>query len=402
MNAYAGTSPETSRRGLYAKIAADQGAVLVSVPAAAVLKNTDIFPSASWTANLIKGKIGKGFPKLTAVSKLHQLALGVLGCWINQVSGIKVALAKAYYAAHFAHYPRSAYPFWDKHHRVFFDSMPVYGKRNAPGAEGLESWRVFNKIYKRPSDKFSKVSEDTARKTYAMVYSQLGDGKLVPLIDFANHHPTAPNAERACNASGCTLVALRDVAEGEEITVSYGAHSNFDLLSRFGFEAGGKDNLHAHALSWSGCTVHFESLDKYPETGGIAPQEWTCLTETKSQAVSTVLAWAQRQRSILRKSLDGAKLSALLGRDDWLSRTLLRVHREQMGIFKSDDQFGPEYWAKKIDDAAEEEFAKRQVEVWNKKALDAFEAGLKAAAAREAKEAAEWNRKAKKAFAARL
>ena len=52
--------------------------------------------------------------------------------------------------------------------------------------------------------------------------------------------------------------------------------------------------------------------------------------------------------------------------------------------------------------------AREQLDVLERKkrllaeALDAFEAGLKAAAAREAKEAAEWNRKAKKAFAARL
>jgi hypothetical protein len=394
------SSSSSSRRGLSSKAAAERGAVLVAMPAAAVLTRGDIFPSAAWTPRLIKGRVGKGFPKLTKVSALHQLALGVLGCWINQVQGGKVALAKAYYAAHFGHYPRGAYPFWDKHHRIFFNSMPAYGKRNAPGEEGLESWRVFSKIYTRAADKFAKVSEDTARKTYAMVHSQVDESKLVPLIDFANHHPTAPNAERACDAAGCRLVALRDIAEGEEITVSYGAHSNFDLLARFGFEAGAKDNLRAHALSWAGCSVHFESLDKYPETAGIAPDAWTCLTETNTQDVSAVFTWAQQQRAMLRKSLVSAKLSALLGHDDWLSRTLLRVHREQMGIFKADERLGPSYWAKKIDDAAEEEFAKRQVVEWNKKAVDAFEAGLKAAAAREAKEAAEWKKKAKKAFGA--
>ena len=60
MNAYAGTSPTTGRRGLYAKHGMSSGDVVVSVPATAVLQNTDIFPSGSWTPDLMKVKLGKG------------------------------------------------------------------------------------------------------------------------------------------------------------------------------------------------------------------------------------------------------------------------------------------------------------------------------------------------------
>ena len=196
-------------------------------------------------------------------------------------------------------------------------------------------------------------------------------------------------------------MALRKIEEGEEVTVSYGTHSNFDMLARFGFEVGAKDNLRAHGLSLSGCiVVHFEAIDRFPG-GWDLPEEWKCLTETKSEALSTVLAWAEKQRKRLRESLEKARVSVLLGHSDWLSQTLLRIHREQVGIFKGDEA-RDEYWRKKIDDAQEEEFATRQTEVWNKKAVDAFEAGLKAAAEREAKEAAEWKNKAMKAFGARL
>ena len=206
----------------------------------------------------MKVKLGKGIPNRRRCST-YKLALGILGCWIDQVTGTKVKIAKAYYSAHFAHYPRNAFVFWGKHHRKFFNSMPVYGEQNAPGNAGLESWRVFSKMYPRTSKTFAQVTQDTARKTYAMVRS-IADGKLVPLIDYANHHPTFPNAKRECDSSGCTLVALRKIEEGQEVTVSYGTHSNFDMLARFGFEVGAKDNLRAHGLSLSGCRVHFEQL----------------------------------------------------------------------------------------------------------------------------------------------
>ena len=48
--------------------------------------------------------------------------------------------------------------------------------------------------------------------------------------------------------------------------------------------------------------------------------------------LSTVLAWAQKQRKRMRESLEKAKVS-VLGHSDWLSQTLLRI-KETGGHFK--------------------------------------------------------------------
>ena len=118
----------------------------------------------------MKVKLGKGYPKQTAVQHLHQLALGILGCWIDQVTGTKVKIAKAYYSAHFAHYPRNACVFWGSTTANSSTACLCTASR-MPRNAGLESWRVFSKMYPRTSKTFAQVTQDTARKTYAMVHS---------------------------------------------------------------------------------------------------------------------------------------------------------------------------------------------------------------------------------------
>ncbi|KAJ1459101.1 hypothetical protein M885DRAFT_561303 [Pelagophyceae sp. CCMP2097] len=57
---------------------------------------------------------------------------------------------------------------------------------------------------------------------------------LVPLVELFNHD-FEPNCLREFDGDTFTVVATRDVAAGEELTLSYGNMSNGDLLNVYGF-----------------------------------------------------------------------------------------------------------------------------------------------------------------------
>ena len=74
-----------------------------------------------------------------------------------------------------------------------------------------------------------------------------------------------------------------------------------------------------------------------------------------------------------------AKIELLLGRDDYLSITLLRIHREQMDIFQGEETRGS-YWKNMLDNARNEEERKsnekRKVQTereWKANAEKAFQ-----------------------------
>jgi hypothetical protein len=60
------------------------------------------------------------------------------------------------------------------------------------------------------------------------------DGALTPLLDLCNHAAGSRVSLRARGAR-VELVAERDVAEGEEVRINYGAKGNAELLRRHGF-----------------------------------------------------------------------------------------------------------------------------------------------------------------------
>jgi hypothetical protein len=77
--------------------------------------------------------------------------------------------------------------------------------------------------------------------------------------------------------------------------------------------------------------------------------------------------------------LKKAKIELLLGRDDYLSITLLRIHREQMDIFQGEETRGS-YWKNMLDNARNEEERKsnekRKVQTereWKANAEKAFQ-----------------------------
>lgn len=65
--------------------------------------------------------------------------------------------------------------------------------------------------------------------------SRAGGTALVPLADCFNHSPTTPNVELCEDEASFQVRALRAVAPGEELLLSYGPFSNAELLFNAGF-----------------------------------------------------------------------------------------------------------------------------------------------------------------------
>ena len=82
------------------------------------------------------------------------------------------------------------------------------------------------------------------KKPYILSSSQLDafyDRALVPYIDLFNHAPgSRSRIELTKNA--LYLTCNEDVAEGGEIFIDYGPHSNLKLLRQYGFTI--KDNMY--------------------------------------------------------------------------------------------------------------------------------------------------------------
>jgi len=79
---------------------------------------------------------------------------------------------------------------------------------------------LHNIVHSRPR-LFGSVDMQDCKWAMAIVISRQVHGRLIPILDHANHG-TDPNAEIACDASGCKMIALRDVAKGKEVTINYG------------------------------------------------------------------------------------------------------------------------------------------------------------------------------------
>jgi len=81
---------------------------------------------------------------------------------------------------------------------------------------------------------FGSAEESDCIWALAILVSRQVHGQLIPLIDQANH-AAEPNAQLGCNRSGCSLVALKRVSPGDELTISYGHKPNLHLLQAYGF-----------------------------------------------------------------------------------------------------------------------------------------------------------------------
>jgi len=376
LHAYVGTHQVTGVRGLHASRDLKKGESVVVMPTSAVIQPHEIFPAHVWQNDMLKLRI-KGFPRQTSVLPHHQLAMGVLGCSINAVTGDKVLLAREYYRANGNFYPFYAYQYWKSHHRKFLNSMPMYSKINrAP--QGVQSWTVFNHYYRT---RWNPFPPDKAKHLYTMVTSNAlslsgssGGGDeapaLLPLIDTANH-AAFPNANVTCTQKGCKLVMLRNVKEGAEITREFEVGSNLFLLQKHGYDAGSTNMVAGHTSHSNGCRVPFASLAKYPKTGGIRSSEWECLR--KDLSASTIFRWAMSERKKVHQELKQSNIEILTGQDDELTKTLLRLHRDEMSVFKDET---PRYWSLLISKTVKEEEKEAERLEWRGNAINAFEAAM--------------------------
>jgi hypothetical protein len=71
---------------------------------------------------------------------------------------------------------------------------------------------------------------------------------LVPVIDFVNHSPT-PNCRYEISSQGITLLPIKDIEPGEELTISYGSQkSPLEMLFTYGFLPDSTPTIHPPSL----------------------------------------------------------------------------------------------------------------------------------------------------------
>ena len=385
-NIFVGKDLSTRVTGMFATNGMKKGESIVFLPTSSIISSYDVFPS-SWLKEILALRL-KGYPKQKSVLNHHKLALGMLGCFLKSVNGDKVSLAHEYYRFNSKleedsiiskSDPRKSYSYWHPKYKKFLDSIPQYSRLNKPPYAG--SWRVFNSYYRT---QFPGVSTKIAKYLYFLItskafnifdHSQLS---ILPLLDNAN--PSLyPNANLTCTNDGCELVLIKDVQAGEEITQHYEDGSHLYLLQKYGVVKGDhskiitgsrRKNVVANGIDFAKCTIHFESLKLYPETGGINPNEWECL-RSKDISASKILKWAYTMRKDYHNNLKLAKVELLMDKKDYLSTKLLEYHMLEMEIFSGEPN--NMLFDKEIKNALKREEIESEKKYWSKKAMDAFE-----------------------------
>ena len=396
---FVGTSHTTGTRGMFARRDVKKGESLITLPDSTILQASEIYPAASWETKLKALRL-KGYPKSksTSIDVHHQLALGVMGCSLKQVTGNKVNLARAYYKFNAKHHPANAYQYWKSHHRKFLNSMPHYAELNTPPRGATQSWPVFNQYFRTQFPHFKTAQ---AKDLYTMVTSnaiEIGTGAVVllPVIDAARLSGT-PTANLTCtHGKGCELVALSDVKAGEAITHEFQPGSNLYFLQRYGYDAGESHQNVGSGVTHGACSVHFESLAAFPDTGGIRPTEWACLTAEATNVPSKMLAWAKRERQKCHQLLTAARVDLLAGKTDALSVALLRHHSEELNTFNLKEEAVA--FVALLAEANKEETKEIDRVFWEKKTAGVFEAGMAKFAKAKEDDKKNWEKKANTAF----
>ena len=374
---FVGTDPtklNQHKRGLYAHSNVLQGETLVHLPSSSIIGYHDIFPS-SWQQKLLDLRV-KGYPKQKTILPQHQLAIGVMGSFLGKINGDKVGLTREYYRANVKQYNNNAeqqqtmYSYWKPFHKKFMNSIKHYTPLNVPPSPG--TWRVFNSYYRTY---FRGFSNPQAKSLYAMATSRAyKKDALLPVLDYASKSFT-PNTNVTCTSTGCTLLALENIQAGNEITQPFETGSTIYLLQKHGAVHGitsssaSTQNSVAHGVGFAKCTIHFESLATFPDTGGINPTEWECLT-TENQEKSAVLKWALRERNVYHENLKMANVALLHNKQDVVSVELLRWYQTELDIFTNEPN--NELFENLIQNELKKEKSEVDRKFWAKEALNAF------------------------------
>ena len=306
----------------------------------------------------------------------HQLAIGVMGSFLGKINGDKVGLTREYYRANVKQYNNNAeqqqtmYSYWKPFHKKFMNSIKHYTQLNVPPSPG--TWRVFNSYYRTY---FRGFSNPQAKSLYAMATSRAyKKDALLPVLDYASKSFT-PNTNVTCTSTGCTLLALENIQAGNEITQPFETGSTIYLLQKHGAVHGitsssaSTQNSVAHGVAFAKCTIHFESLATFPDTGGINPTEWECLT-TENQEKSAVLKWALRERNVYHENLKMANVALLHNKQDVVSVELLRWYQTELDIFTNEPN--NELFENLIQNELKKEKSEVDRKFWAKEALNAF------------------------------
>ena len=154
---------------------------------------------------------------------------------------------------------------------------------------------------------------------YARVYTQ-------PLIDFANH-ALSPNSHLRCADDRCGLYALRPISAGEEVTLSYGNFSDFDLMQKYGFVLPNSTNPWGPGLMKGTCTVRYKSGGTPNDQRGeiVEHSGYQCLVKTLG-STAAANAWLETERAAMLQSLTDMDAKPLMRRTDALSKMLLDAH----------------------------------------------------------------------------
>jgi len=365
---FIGRTPE-NKRGMYAKAAIKKGDTIISLPISTSIQSHEIYPHGVWEPTLLKARRLKGYDKPKDTPTMIRLVTGLLGCHYNQVTGNKVKLAAKYYAANKNDFKDNSYQFWKKYHRQYYNSLKQYQTTHAPPS-GVSSWPMFNNYYRTM---FPNFPTDAAKKLYTMLTSNVFEVKsalvILPVVDFSNPSGT-PNAYVNCTESSCEMVATSDIALGAEITRNFEARSNLHLLQKYGYHAGSSNTIKTGNILKDGCTISFESMSKYPETGGLSDVDFECLTSKST--VSATYTWLKEERRKYQANilLTVPKHSDLLSnKKDSISMALVQELQNERDVFKNDN---PDVFVKLIAKEVSKEAAATDKANWADKANAAF------------------------------
>eukprot|EP00929_Paragymnodinium_shiwhaense_P120443 TRINITY_DN92394_c0_g1_i1.p1 TRINITY_DN92394_c0_g1~~TRINITY_DN92394_c0_g1_i1.p1 ORF type:complete len:439 (-),score=102.58 TRINITY_DN92394_c0_g1_i1:473-1789(-) len=193
-----------------------------------------------------------------------------------------------------------------KSFELYFKTLPEQAPSNLPlwdetqlNALSAVQWNVvtfknlfissLRDVVESKATLFSKnVGEEELAWAMSMVISRQVHGRMIPIFDHANHAKD-PVAEHDCDKKGCHLIARRKVSKGEEVTISYGAKSNLNMLFAYGFAVEGNTlsswNANMSSLQDSGCAVSKMALDGASAHGLAATDGLKCLEDSVEAAV---------------------------------------------------------------------------------------------------------------------
>jgi hypothetical protein len=204
---------------------------------------------------------------------------------------------------------KSAYPSMaaaveqqSRDYKRLFDLLPLYRQQGAPVSFDRFVWAM-EAVRSRTFQGFGAIEERDSDGDERWLWTCV----LLPAIDMVNHHSQRANCNVAYNSALSAFVLSRsenerELAEGEEVLISYGDRDNDDLLQHFGFvEPSNPHDLFRQPLSDGSSTLTVTKRGR---------ETWTVPENVGDDEIKRVLT---AQLALLSSPPASASINPLLG-----------------------------------------------------------------------------------------